>query len=63
MIYKKVARHGNTLAIVIPKQWLKELNIHEGDYVVMAVHENEMIIIKKAQNQFIKNIGRVILGK
>ena len=42
----KVIRLGNSLALVIPKEVCKELNIKKGNYLAIQLKENSMIIKK-----------------
>ncbi len=48
MIYRKVLRHGNSLAIVLPAQVCRHLQIARGDFVLMGLTEDERLVIKKA---------------
>ena len=41
MRYQRVIKHGNALAIVIPAAVCRELEIHRGDVVRLAVGEKE----------------------
>ncbi len=35
MRYQKIIRHGNSLAVVIPAEVCRELNIHRGDGIAI----------------------------
>lgn len=38
MRYQKIIKHGNSLAVVIPVEQLREMALRWGDYVEVIVH-------------------------
>lgn len=48
MIYKRILKHGNCLAITIPAAWFRLLELQRGDFVAIGLAENNLIVIKKA---------------
>ncbi len=47
MIIRKVIKHGNSLAIVIPASWCRGLDITPGTHVYLEVGVGDMILIAK----------------
>ena len=40
-------RHGNALAVVVPVEYCRYLQIKRGDYCGMALNEREQIVIEQ----------------
>lgn len=45
MLTQRLYKNGNSVAVTIPKQYLEELNLHEGSSVVVAKKGSELSII------------------
>lgn len=48
--FEKLRKAGNSLAITIPKTWLQQLDLKEGDYVLLEKIFNK-IILQKARTE------------
>lgn len=46
MIIQKLYRNGNSVAVTIPKQYLKELNLRDGSEVVVQQEEDKVVITR-----------------
>lgn len=44
MLIQKVFKNGNSLAITIPKEFLKELDLRDGSKVVLEKKDNNLFI-------------------
>lgn len=47
MIIQKIYRNGNSLAITIPQQYLKDLDLQEGSEIVVEKEEESLRIAAK----------------
>lgn len=47
MITQKIFRTGNSVAVTIPKQYLEDLNFHEGTQVVVEKRGEELVLSSK----------------
>ena len=47
MLIQKLYRNGNSVAVTIPSQYLKELNLREGSKVVVEKKGNELSIVSQ----------------
>lgn len=49
MLIQKLYRNGNSVAVTIPKEYLKALNLRDGSLVVVKRHDQAMMIVPKAK--------------
>lgn len=49
MLTQKIFKNGNSVAVVIPKQYLKELHLRDGSEVVVEKKEQSLVIRSKKQ--------------
>ena len=47
MWVKKILRHGNSLAVVVPIELRRSLQINRGDFVIIALGNDNTFHIKK----------------
>ncbi|HEV2339222.1 MAG TPA: AbrB/MazE/SpoVT family DNA-binding domain-containing protein [Patescibacteria group bacterium] len=47
MLIQKIYKNGNSLAITIPQQYLKELNLQEGSEIVVEKENDTLRIAPK----------------
>lgn len=47
MIVQRIYRNGNSLAITIPQQYLKDLDLQEGSEIVVEKEEDTLRIASK----------------
>ena len=53
---KKIIRHGNCLAVVVPKPVCRDLFINRGDFVVVVLASEDRIVIQKITNDTAKSL-------
>jgi antitoxin component of MazEF toxin-antitoxin module len=47
---------GNSIAITIPKKWLKKKGLKKGDYVKMVLNDKILIDVPKTEEELHKEI-------
>jgi AbrB family looped-hinge helix DNA binding protein len=47
---EKLRKAGNSLAITVPKTWLQQLDLEEGDYVLLEKILDK-IVLRKARTE------------
>lgn len=45
----KIIKNGTSLAVVIPKNILRDLNFQRGDVIVFAVAEGDVLCLRKVK--------------
>lgn len=58
MLTQKLYKNGNSVAVTIPKEYLKELNLRDGSEVVVEqdVEDGTIIISGKKRSQIQSNL-------
>ena len=54
----KITRLGTSLAIVIPVEILRALQMQRGDQLVFGVYDDDTIIIKKIPDKELRNFKK-----
>jgi len=49
VVKRKLRKHGNSIVISIPKKWLRNKNIKEGDFVIIVF--NDVLLIEGVKNE------------
>lgn len=47
MLTQKLYKNGNSIAVTIPKQYLEDLDLHDGSQVVVDKRGDQLIIASK----------------
>ncbi|MBI2334219.1 AbrB/MazE/SpoVT family DNA-binding domain-containing protein [Candidatus Daviesbacteria bacterium] len=47
MLAQKLYKNGNSIAVTVPKEYLKELNFRDGSEVVVQRRGQELVVISK----------------
>lgn len=56
MLTQKLYRNGNSLAVTIPKQYLKELNMRDGSQVIVEMRGKELVFRKKGVKKIFSSV-------
>lgn len=48
MLTQKLYKNGNSVAVTIPKEYLKELNLRDGSQVLVKTRGQELVVSSKA---------------
>lgn len=46
MLIKRISRSGGSLVISLPKNFLSNLNLHQGSYVTVELTQGKSILMK-----------------
>lgn len=49
MLTQKLYKNGNSVAVTIPKEYLKELNLRDGSQVLVKTRGQELVVSSKAK--------------
>lgn len=49
MLTQKLYKNGNSVAVTIPKQYLRELNLRDGSDVIVDVKGKALVVIPKTK--------------
>lgn len=49
MLVQKLYKNGNSVAVTIPKEYLKELNLRDGSQVLVKTRGQELVVSSKAK--------------
>lgn len=67
MLTQKLYRNGNSIAVTIPKEYLRELHLDEGSRVVVEKRGSELVVSSKERSkilgvdpQFVKTVDEFI---
>lgn len=47
MLTQKLYKNGNSVAVTIPKEYLKELNLRDGSQVIVEKNDHQLIVTAK----------------
>jgi len=47
MLVQKLYKNGNSIAVTIPKEFLKELNLRDGSQVTVEKNNHQLIVTAK----------------
>ena len=56
MYVKKVIKHGNSLAVVIPADLCRDLLINRGDFVALAWDKDNGIVLRPITNETARSL-------
>lgn len=54
MWIKKIIRHGNSLAVVVPVDLCRKLLINRGDFVAIVLEDGNGIVLRPISNETAK---------
>lgn len=49
MLTQKLYKNGNSVAVTIPKEYLKELDLRDGSQVIVKTRGKELVVAPKAK--------------
>ncbi len=49
MLTQKLYKNGNSVAVTIPKEYLKELNLRDGSLVVVKTSGKQLVVVPKVK--------------
>lgn len=47
MLTQKLYKNGNSIAVTIPKEYLKDLNLRDGSQVIVEKNDHQLIVTAK----------------
>jgi putative addiction module antidote len=50
-VERKIRKVGNSLAVILPSDFLKQMKLEEGDNVYMSYEHEKIILSKYGQNE------------